>query len=249
MLRKVDKEQYFTDRNDSQRLIGLLNLDDYDRIIEPSAGDGAFSDYLPDCVAIDLDPKKDHIIKHDFLEWFPDMGHQKTLTIGNPPFGRNAKIARLFTRHASVFSDTIAFVLPAQCKRETWINHFPEYFHLRHSEDFFCHVKCVFQIWDRKDTKRPKIERRSSHSDFEIHHRHLSRTDDRPKADFVIGQVTGKVLDTDKVTKGSQYFIVDKTTDKRVRKRMENFDLEDYKKKSIGAVSISQSELIQLYDK
>lgn len=35
--------------------------------IEPSAGSGAFLDFLPDYIAFDIDPMSDNIIKADFL--------------------------------------------------------------------------------------------------------------------------------------------------------------------------------------
>ena len=42
-------------------------------IIEPSAGNGAFSLQIPNCIAYDLEPEHESIIKQDFLKSAPSL--------------------------------------------------------------------------------------------------------------------------------------------------------------------------------
>ena len=75
---------------------------DYDLILEPSAGEGAFLDYLPKSksLGIDIDPKREDVIEHDFFEF---STNKKTLTIGNPPFGRKNKLSVEFLTMLQIF--------------------------------------------------------------------------------------------------------------------------------------------------
>ncbi len=63
------------------------------RVLEPSCGDGAFSNLIPDCVAIELDATKAprHALVMDFFD-FPLSETFETI-IGNPPYVRFQDIA------------------------------------------------------------------------------------------------------------------------------------------------------------
>ncbi len=88
--------------------------------VEPSAGCGYFYNLLPKSkrIGIDIDPKPapngldlvKSIIKSDFLKWEAPTG--KYIVIGNPPFGRNGKIALDFVLKSFKFADYIGFILP-----------------------------------------------------------------------------------------------------------------------------------------
>ena len=92
--------QYFTKQKVVEKILEIVDLEDYDLIIEPSAGDGAFSKYLPKekTAAVDLEPKAKGIKEKDFLEFSDSISmvlpliaeDKKILTIGNPPFGKNS---------------------------------------------------------------------------------------------------------------------------------------------------------------
>lgn len=89
----------------------------FDTIIEPSAGEGAFSHHLgPDCIALDIDPKAPGIEKADFLKWTPAAPPGRCLVIGNPPFGDG--LALKFIKHAT-FGDVIVFILPKIFRKKT----------------------------------------------------------------------------------------------------------------------------------
>lgn len=81
------------------------------RIIEPSAGNGAFSKKIKGCVAYDIHPQNDNIIEQDFLKI--DLEYQKgTVIIGNPPFGRCLSLAQKFYKKSIQIADYIGFILP-----------------------------------------------------------------------------------------------------------------------------------------
>lgn len=58
------------------------------RVLEPSCGNGAFSNHIPNCVAIELDPTKApaHALVMDFFD-YPTSNTFETV-IGNPPYVR-----------------------------------------------------------------------------------------------------------------------------------------------------------------
>ena len=130
-------------------------------IIEPSAGSGAFSKQIKGCVAIDIHPEEEGILKADFLKWKPDSHNkEKTLVIGNPPFGKQCSLAIKFIKHSSNFASTIAFILPKSFKKESIQARIPRDFHLSleveipdnsftlNGNDYS--VPCVFQMWEHK---------------------------------------------------------------------------------------------------
>jgi predicted RNA methylase len=75
-----------------------------DYILEPSAGNGSFSNYLfnnyKNVIAIDIQPDNDNIKKQDFLEYSGSPCH----VIGNPPFGRQSSLAKKFIKHSATFA-------------------------------------------------------------------------------------------------------------------------------------------------
>ena len=72
-------------------------LDNFDTIIEPSAGGGSFSNQIlhNNVIAMDIMPEQNNIniMKQDFLNYYP-IRSQNTymLTIGNPPVGKNSSL-------------------------------------------------------------------------------------------------------------------------------------------------------------
>lgn len=85
---------------------------EWDRIIEPSAGAGAYLKYLPeDTLAYDILPEGDNITCIDYREVkLPYM--EKSLVIGNPPFGRANKLSVQFVKTSLTHSDYISFIQP-----------------------------------------------------------------------------------------------------------------------------------------
>jgi len=111
---KLINDSYYTPIEIAHRLcdltfeiIGKENITD---IIEPSAGNGAFSNYL-ECTAYDINPQAENIIKSNFLTQ-PLTYKKGRLFIGNPPFGNSLHLARKFYEKCCLYGDYIAFILP-----------------------------------------------------------------------------------------------------------------------------------------
>ena len=137
-------------------------------LIEPSAGNGAFLAQLSDSpiLAFDIEPAGGNIIRQDFLQLNLDHFDKKLFFIGNPPFGRQASLARKFVKHIAKCPHTqlIAFILPKSFKKKSFQKTFPLQFHLMETWDIpdnsftiggnAHNVPCVFQIWQKKQKKR-----------------------------------------------------------------------------------------------
>lgn len=153
------------------------------QFLEPSAGNGAFLEYLPNYIALDILPEDDRIIKQDFFTYKPL--YYNFITIGNPPFGHRSALAIDFFNYASKFSDVIAFIVPVSFMKwgvqKELNNSFKllDYFTLE-PESFFDEgvpysIRTVFQIWvktnskyDLGSNKRILSSPPISHPDFDI---------------------------------------------------------------------------------
>jgi len=98
------------------RLKLLYSAFDFDLIVDPCAGEGAFVNalgWVRNLAVMDIDPDVPYPNK-DFLEYSPPTHLKKILTVGNPPFGQAPYFvkARAFIEHAAEFSRVIAFILP-----------------------------------------------------------------------------------------------------------------------------------------
>ena len=122
-------DKFYTKPAVAKQLINILDLQKYDLIIEPSAGNGSFSKNIANCLALDLFPEDESILQQDFFSFIPPKANN-CLVIGNPPFGQQAKLAIAFFRHAANFANTIAFILPKSFKKHSIQNRLPLNFHL-----------------------------------------------------------------------------------------------------------------------
>ena len=152
----LDGDKYYTPKDLAKRLIDTTfrilkeNNKKVTSIIEPSAGDGAFSSQLS-CRAYDIDPKCDGIIQADFLS--VNVGYKEgRLIIGNPPFGVNNWKSLQFFKKSYGMCDYIAFIQPIALLN----NNIKVYeFDLLYSEDLgivdFSGVElhCCFNIYVR----------------------------------------------------------------------------------------------------
>lgn len=161
-------DKFYTKPEVAALYIAKADISHYTTIIEPSAGNGSFSSQIPNCIALDLKPEGVGIREQDWLKYeHPEkLDGEKVLIIGNPPFGQQNSVAVKFINHAAAFADRVAFILPVSFKKESVQNRISLDMHLTYEEDLPKNsftfngenydVKCVFQIWDRKEEKRVK---------------------------------------------------------------------------------------------
>ena len=170
-LEKDKLDRFYTKPSVVDKLLKEMVIEDYDVVVEPSAGTGSWSSKIEDCVAIDIAPEHPDILEGDFLKddfLFDEMKKENSiLVIGNPPFGRIGNQALKFINKASEFADTIAFILPRSFRKESlqrkvnknfWIVKDIDLFDRNNpsfifkGEDYF--APCVFQVWERRNEER-----------------------------------------------------------------------------------------------
>lgn len=161
---KLNLDKYYTDKELAKYCIDIAfdKLKDITEVIEPSAGNGSFSLQIPNCIAYDIEPEHESIIRQDFLQL--NLPYKKgRLIIGNPPFGVRNILSVKFYKKAVRLCDYIAFILPiSQLNNNKQMFDFD----LIYSEDLGIrdykvkNLHCCFNIY-----KRPKNRINSRHKD------------------------------------------------------------------------------------
>lgn len=172
----ISRDKYYTKPSIAETYINkvfkIVDITEQDLVIEPSAGDGAFSNALKDkcnLLSYDIEPKQADIIEMDFLTIDPTLFKGiRVHFIGNPPFGSNGKLVKQFIKKCCSFAESVSFILPKSFKKPSCYRVFPLNFHKIYEEDcpkksFSVNGKeydaeCVFQVWIKKDEKRKEEE-------------------------------------------------------------------------------------------
>lgn len=248
--------------------------------LEPSAGGGAFLRALDKknikaIYACDLDPGYKGIVKRDFLlddlsQELPDK--EQVIIIGNPPFGRRARMAAEFINKGFKYADTVAFVLPLQFQKYSAQNKIikqarlvldeklePNSF-VFNGKDYV--VRCCFQIWTIKNIGRDLRLRTSpitKHPDFEMWQ--YNNTPEAEKYfdkqtygwDFAIPRqgykdYTLKEVDPDKMDRRTQWIFF-KANNEEVYKRLLSIDYEGLSKKNISIPGFGKADVIKEYER
>lgn len=173
--------EYFTD------VLPSLNCSISDMFfVEPSAGTGTFYNLLPHDrrLGLDVNPKCKDIINQDFFT-LTELSYERnrTVIIGNPPFGRRGKMAIAFFNHAAQIADIVAFIVPVNFRK--YIVHkqlddsmrliskleLPrDAFYLDSGKSYS--VNTEFQIWTRLPTNHQDMRQLASlpirHKDFQL---------------------------------------------------------------------------------
>lgn len=210
-VREAGLDKFYTIPEISEKCLASIGSrykwSDWELVIEPSAGNGSFLTRIPTDkkLGIDISPEHNDIIKQDFLTYTPPVGIDKILVVGNPPFGRVSSLAIKFFNHASKWADVIAFIIPRTFRRVSIHNKLNANFHLVFDEEIPMEpcsfsppmmAKCCFQIWEKKDTKRPFIELSTTHEDWDFLGFGSNDTNGQPTppngADFAIRAYGGK---------------------------------------------------------
>lgn len=195
--RKSMTDKFYTKPETAKHLLTTIPWQENDIVIEPSAGNGSFSSQIKNCIAMDIEPEHPSIQKQNFLSYYPveAIKDKRILVAGNPPFGQNSSLAISFFNHAAKFTNLIAFILPKSFRKPSIQNRLHPYFHLLYEEELPDNsflldgqpysVPTIWQIWERKEEKRPKIQTKLNTKLF------LFLTD-KTEADIRIQRVGGK---------------------------------------------------------
>lgn len=166
---KLELDKYYTPAPLSKKLIDktidIIGIDNITEFVEPSAGNGSFSNILKDIkntIAIDIEPEYGGIIKHDYLSYSLPYKVGRCV-IGNPPFGSKMLLARDFFNKAIKEGDYVAFILPiSQINNDVFLYKFDLIYSYDLGEVVFSDraVHCCFNIYKRplskKLNKKPK---------------------------------------------------------------------------------------------
>jgi hypothetical protein len=262
-------DQFYTNDDIAFKCYNIVksytNLNDYDIILEPSAGQGAFFKLFPieKRLGLDIDPKYKDIIKQDFLTYKFDI-NKKYIVIGNPPFGKISSLAIKFFNYSALFADIIAFIVPRTFKRVSVQNSLNLSFKLIYDEDLplqpCCftppmNAKCCFQIWKKETIKRNKIIYELSHPDFDFLKYGPLDSNNQPtppkNADFVIkayGSNCGEIVscNLDKLRPKSWHWIKSNIDIEILKQRFSSLDYS-ISKDSVRQDSLGKGDLIFLY--
>lgn len=270
-VRKNGLDKFYTNPLISEKCLLTIgthyNWSNWDLVIEPSAGNGSFLSKIPTDkrIGIDISPEHPDIVKKDFFTYTPLPHLQNILVIGNPPFGRSCSLAIKFFNHASKWANVIAFIIPRTFRRVSIRNKLNVYFHLVYDEEIPMEqssfnppvmVKCCFQIWEKKEIKRPIIELPKVHNDWDFLSFGPNDENGQPtppeNADFAVRAYGGKCgeivnINLSSLRPKSWHWIKSKI-DKNIL--MERFKLLDY---SISLDtsrqnSIGRGEFVKLYE-
>ena len=234
--------------------------------VEPSAGTGAFLHQLPPeftKIGLDIDPKSADIIQQDYLSWNPDTAVPKkkgVIVFGNPPFGRQSSLAKAFIAKSCLFANTIAFILPKSFTKPSMYNAFHPRFHLVFNQEleknaFIINggakydVPCVFQIWEKRATERPKDEKVAPIGFEYIAAAAAAATSTPTSPTFAlrrVGGLAGKCY-TDTATRSAQshYFIRlnDTVSPAHHADIIEKINKHTFPSNTVGPRSLSKSEV------
>jgi len=243
-----------------------INITNDDLIIEPSAGNGSFITGIKSLsnnfIFYDLEPENKEIIKQDYLLFdYKDLTNKfnNIHIIGNPPFGRQSSLAIKFIKKSCEFCDSISFILPKSFKKDSLKKKFSLNFHLVFENDLpdksflvdgIEHdVPCIFQIWQKKDTKR-LVNKKLEPINFKFVEKpeNLDNVEESKKPDISfrrVGVNAGTIdININEKSIQSHYFIKF-TNNKSVNENIERLSNITYDfNNTVGPRSISKQELI-----
>ena len=206
---EMSLDQFYTKSEISKECLRLLtqhiNFINFDVLLEPSAGRGAFYLLLDKekRQGIDLEPKCAGVREQDFFDYKPTQS-KSYLVVGNPPFGRGCSLAVKFFNKAATFANVIAFIIPRTFKRVSIQNRLDLSFNLVETKDLptkpccfepVMAAKCCFQIW-RRGEARKRVVFQKTHPHFTFLKLGPKDNKDQPTppkgADFTLKAYGGK---------------------------------------------------------
>lgn len=272
---KVEHDKFYTRSDVAQgcirHVLELFPKESFDKVLEPSAGNGSFLNYLTEVwgsskvEAGDIEPEHPGIQQMDFFD-FVGESDRRYLVIGNPPFGRVCSLAVKFFNHAAKFSDVIAFIIPCTFRRKSIQDKLDKNFWLLSDKEIpnkpcafvpKLSVKCCFQVWERRIIKRETIALAKAHGDWEFMKHGPKDEKGQPTppagADFAVrayGSNCGEIRTTalQSLRPKSWHWIKSRIDVETLRDRIGSLDFT-ISKDTARQDSIGQKELVQLYSK
>ncbi|MCY4419307.1 MAG: hypothetical protein OXB93_05610 [Cytophagales bacterium] len=251
---KLDK--YYTKKKVVKDCLNTLDMNRYDLIIEPAAGNGNFLHEIshPNIIGIDIEPESEGIIKQDWFSFKIPEIYLSVLVVGNPPFGRYHSMSRRFIEHALQFFNlkTLAFILPNVYRKHTRQAIIPGEFRIKEilslDKDAFLlngkeyHIPSSFFVFDRStgpDLRTPSLN-------------HLKETKDfvfgNPKDYdiFVFGAAPKKITQEAKPNNRG-YYLKSKIGTQKLINRLQKIDWKGNSSAQGGVYWLNKTEFLSQY--
>lgn len=235
--------------------------------VEPSAGTGNFLTEFPEdrMRAYDLDPKHPKVNQQDFLELSLNKFDEEYVVIGNPPFGKKAKLGIEFFNKCGTFSSTIGFIIPIQFRKWSVQSKLNPDFNLILDQDLEeesfifegkpAKVRCCFQIWSKRAVNfRLREAPPTQHPDFEMWQ--YNNTETALKVfeedfDFAVprqGHKDYSIKETDpnNCDKKTQWILF-KAKNKKVLKHLLNIDFDLLSKRNTTTPGFGKADVVDVY--
>lgn len=271
-------DDFYTNRVLSQRLLKDVervtgrSLESWKSIVEPSAGSGAFFDYLPlnSRKGYDIAPQSVNVQVADFLALgdhaFPEQ-REDTIVVGNPPFGKKGSIALRFLNACLKNAAYVAFILPRSFEKISFLTRVqPLTAQILHQEVLpknsferkgkIVDVPTVFMIWSVQPNVPPRCYTMIHITDDFVFVKNPTNAD-LESGDLIMIQRTGNAAgritkSVDKMrtkTQSVSFYFLRSLKGKEVFDRLERLNLENgnSKQRTAGMPSISKTEIIQAY--
>ena len=269
-VRDAGLDKFYTIPAISNKCLDIIgtkyNWDDWDLVVEPSAGNGSFLTKIPTSkkIGIDIEPEHTDIINKNFFDYNPPVGFNNILVVGNPPFGRVSSLAIKFFNHAAKWCNVIAFIIPKTFRRVSLQNRLHKKFHLIYDEEIPSEpcsfsppmqVKCCFQIWEKKNENRDIIKLTTKHDDWDFLSNGPPDNSGQPTppkgADFALLAYGGKcgsivTKELDKLRPKSWHWVKAKISTPLLIERFRSLDYS-ISKDTARQNSIGRGELVKLY--
>jgi hypothetical protein len=261
-FRTNKKDQFFTAPEIAKKCVDniiklLPETEDY-RWIEPSAGNGSFMKQVPkkyDIIGMDIEPQDTNIILQDFLKYDFPTTNKKIIIFGNPPFGRQASMAKSFIKKSCEVAEIIAFILPKSFTKPSMNNSFHLSFHCIYTEilpknsflinDDVYDVPCVFQIWQKKSYNRTLDDKILPYK-----FKYVKSSNDYDIAFKRVGGLAGKCCIDKNCNIQSHYFIkFDDELKKYINKIIEKINNHTFPTNTTGPRSLSKNEINVVFNK
>lgn len=191
--KNASADKFYTDPQVAKQCIDTLDLNQYDLIIEPSAGSWAFSRHLPrdKTISFDLFPdeswpetRQQDFLQLDLMGLITTKDAHNVLIIGNPPYGRLSSLAMKFVQKSCINVDnilfnvktTVAFVLSETFAKNSYRVRVPtthtmtQHVHLGSpftvDDEPYTALNCGWFVWEPIHRAKEEIVRASEHLVF-----------------------------------------------------------------------------------
>lgn len=254
---KSDLDKFYTKTDISRKCLSMIDLNKYDLIVEPSAGDGSFLNQIvhTNKVGLDIAPEDNSIIQQDYLQYKVPSQYNNVLVVGNPPFGLRNKLSKKFVEHSCGFENvkTVAFILPDVWNKHTLQKSISNEFRIKSitslDRDSFLlngeqyHVPCSFFVFDRSNGKDLRFDPLKY---TETNHWHYGKANDYDF--FVMGAAANTTKDKPEPNNRGYYIkCKDENKVKQIEKNFKNGNWQGYSSANGGVNWLTKPELVKMY--